>query len=220
MTATKKNPVLKQELKLAVSRAVRELRERHPQKPTQEMLAARIHMDPSYWGDLERGERALTLYNLWRMAEALEISPIHLVRIIYNRHAEIRKKRARVPALFPRELKRLREVMDLSPAMMWIADPNQRTLYCNRPLLDFMGVAFETVADLGWKEMLHPDDLEKQLTQNKKAYAHREPFLSRFRMRCADGQYRAVVQHAVPQVTLKGVFLGMMGTMIEDPAGH
>lgn len=211
---------LKRELRQALSEALRQLRERLPHKPTQEILAGTVGMDRSYWGDLERGERSLTLFNLWRMATALGVSPSRMVLAIDRNYRRISGSGEGAPPQTPLNgtIKRLRDFMDESPEMKWLSDTRARTLYCNRPLRRLVGV--EHVEGLGWQGLFHPDDLAKYLAKSKPAFARREPYLSRYRMRCAEGKYRLLVQHAVPQFTPKGIFIGYLGTIIEDPNGN
>jgi transcriptional regulator with XRE-family HTH domain len=52
---------------------LRELRQE--QGMTQEAVAFRAGLSPNYVGDVERGERNLGLENIYRLADALGISP-------------------------------------------------------------------------------------------------------------------------------------------------
>lgn len=205
--------VFRQELQQALGRALKQLRRGHPKKPSQEEMAQVIGMDRTYWGDLERGERSLTLFNLWRVAEAFAMSPSRLVMAIDKQLRRVPRDRV---APEEKTRKQLFEFMDLSPEMKWLADAGQNTLYCNAPLRRYLGPG-ASVEGHTWRELLHPDDRERHFTENKKAYARREPYWSRYRMRRADGEYKSMVQHAVPQFTPKGVFIGFLGTIIQEP---
>jgi PAS domain S-box-containing protein len=210
---------LRECLHQALSETLRELRERRPGKPSQEALADEIGMDRSYWGDLERGERSLTLYNLWRIAQALRVSPSRLVLDIDRRYRELCAPREKTPGpkFFKAELKKLRAFMDQAPSMKWFADRDQKNAYCNPPLLEFMGCTLEQVAGAGWRNFVHPADLERYEAVSAKPYARREPYVAQYRIRRASGEYVWMAQQAVPQFTAKGVFLGFLGIMIPIP---
>lgn len=209
---------MKRGLRQALGRALRELRASHKQS-TQETLANHVGMDRSYWAYLERGDRSTGLFGLWQLAGALGISPASLVRAIdkhYRQMDGLLTVTPRTPV--DNAIKSLRDFMDQSSDMMWFGSPHAKTAYCNVPMLHYLGL---TLADLegksAWQEVIHPDDRQQYVAKNSKAYACREPHLSRYRMRGADGQYRTFVEHAVPQFTAKGLFIGFLGTMIQEP---
>src|SRR5215469_11709757 len=178
-------------------------------------MAEAIGMDRSYWGDLERGERAPTLYNLWRMAMALDTSPSRLVLAIDQRYQRIRKGTIKLQTPTEQQLAHLRQFMDEAYTMKWLANPQRENIYCNKPLLDWLGRKLEEIQGNGWKKLMHPEDRNRDDGQNARRYARREPYVSRYRMLRADQTYQCVAQQAVPMYTPKGVFLGFMGTMIE-----
>lgn len=219
---TSDEEVLRQQLQQALSAALRELRHRMPGKPSQEVVADRVGMERSYWGDLERGERALSIFSLWRMAQALGTSPSRLVLAIDRHYRRMHPQRAAAaPVKFAPQLKRLRTLMDQVPIMQWLGGGQGQNLYCNRPLLDYMGSTLEQVQGDGWREFVHPEDCEKHFAKNAKDYARRQPYSSRYRLRRADGEHPWVAEHAIPQFTSKGVFMGFLGTLIviADPQG-
>lgn len=217
---TSERTKLKRELRQAVSEALRQLREKIPHKPSQEILAGTVGMDRSYWGDLERGERSLTLFNLWRLSLALGVSPSRLVLVIDKCYRRISGSPEAMPPRTPLEeaLQRLRDFMDQASNMKWLGSASQMTLYCNKPLLDYLGVAH--LEGRAWREWVHPDDAAKYIAKHAKAIARREPHISRYRLRGGDGQYRLFVESAMPQFTPKGVFIGYLGTMIPEPENN
>jgi len=58
---------------MAFGRRVRELRLQEQPKLTQEALAHRVGLDRSYVGQIERGEKNITLDNIFRIADALDV---------------------------------------------------------------------------------------------------------------------------------------------------
>ena len=63
-----------------LGRRVREYRRALAASVSQEQLADRAGLHRTYVGHVERGEVNLTVYNLTRLAAALEVDPAELVR--------------------------------------------------------------------------------------------------------------------------------------------
>lgn len=169
-------------------------------------------MDRSYWGDLERGERTASLASLWLLAEGLKIPLSRLAVAVEKHFDEIRNHQVTAPR--PRLLpKHLRKFMDASQEMKWFIDRDLNNVYCNRLLLDYMGVSLEETLGNNWTSSIHPEDLPKLLEHRKKGYARREAWITRYRIRRSDGKFAWIQQEAVPQSTKKGIFIGYLGTM-------
>jgi PAS domain S-box-containing protein len=89
-----------------------------------------------------------------------------------------------------RELdERLRAMADAAPILIWETDENG-VIFLNRYYLDFFGVSFESVREMGWAEFLHPDDASGYETTWREAMKQRQPYTYDCRFRRADGQYR------------------------------
>lgn len=54
-------------------------RHRHEKLMTQEELAERASLHANYIGSLERGERNVSLFNIWRIASGLDLSAAELL---------------------------------------------------------------------------------------------------------------------------------------------
>lgn len=57
---------------------------RHRLGISQEELAFRAGLDRSYFGAVERGDRNITVKNIWRIALALESRPSELFKVAEN----------------------------------------------------------------------------------------------------------------------------------------
>lgn len=58
---------------------------RHERLMTIEQLAELAGLHPNYVGSVERGERNLSLFNIWRIAAGLEVTAMQLVEALPKR---------------------------------------------------------------------------------------------------------------------------------------
>ncbi len=69
--------------------------------------------------------------------------------------------------------------------------------------------------EIGWIEVLHPDEVERCRDAYVKAFDQREPFQMEHRLRRHDGEYRWMVSAGVPRFNVDGSFVGYIGTAID-----
>jgi PAS domain S-box-containing protein len=110
---------------------------------------------------------------------------------------------------------RFRLMADAAPVLIWVSDEQKRGIYFNEGWLRFTGRPIEKELGEGWLESIHPDDLERAATTCQRAFEHGEPFRMEFRMRRADGEYRWILDHAVPRFTQEGKLAGYIGSCID-----
>jgi PAS domain S-box-containing protein len=84
---------------------------------------------------------------------------------------------------------RLSAIADAAPILIWETDENG-VIFFNRYYLDFFGVSFEKVREMGWVKFLHPDDASGYKTTWREAMKQRQSYTHDCRFRRADGQYR------------------------------
>ncbi|HET8893444.1 MAG TPA: ATP-binding protein [Gaiellaceae bacterium] len=80
---------------------------------------------------------------------------------------------------------RYRQLADAMPQIVWAADPDGRTIYCNQRWFDYTGLAPKDIGTFDWRTVVHPDDA----AWNEMLEAG-EPIELEFRFRAADGGYR------------------------------
>ena len=84
------------------------------------------------------------------------------------------------------------------PQMIWISHGVGRLDYCNRHWVDYTGVY---VGDRGvdaWKDVVHPDDQERCLSQWRDAANRNQEYIAENKLRRADGTYRWHLERATP----------------------
>jgi len=103
---------------------------------------------------------------------------------------------------------------DTLPVMLWSARPDLSCARVNRAWLDFTGLAAGQALGAGWARVVHPEDLPRWLDACVRAFDAREEFEIEYRMRRHDGEYRWVLDRAVP-VFEGHAFTGYAGACID-----
>ncbi len=110
---------------------------------------------------------------------------------------------------------RFRVMADAAPVMIWTDDATGRTTYFNKPWLDFTGREIDQELGFGSRESLHPDDLPKFVEAYEAARSGRSAFQTDYRLRRHDGEYRWVLETAMPRFTESGEFEGFIGSVVD-----
>ena len=93
-----------------------------------------------------------------------------------------------------------RLMADFAPVMIWLAGADRKSVYFNRLWLEFTGRPLDAELGFGWTEGIHPEDRERCLAAQARAFAAREPFEIEYRLLRADGEYRWLVDKGVPLI--------------------
>jgi PAS domain S-box-containing protein len=100
----------------------------------------------------------------------------------------------------------LQSSCNASPFPMWSARAieGKRFDYVNASWLKFTGRNSEQERDHGWRDLVHPDDLQSCLSAFSEALRSRQPYSCEFRLRRHDGHYRWMLEQAWPDSTEPG----------------
>ncbi len=104
-----------------------------------------------------------------------------------------------------------RTLADSGKALIWTTDSSGVCDYVNLPWLRFTGRTLGEECGGGWLERVHPADRERCVEVRGKAFAGREGFTQKFRLRRADGEYRWMEDQGTPRFDTTGEYLGHIG---------
>jgi two-component system CheB/CheR fusion protein len=91
-----------------------------------------------------------------------------------------------------------RLIVERSPLLIRRADRDARCDYFNERWLTFTGRTIAQELGDGWRQDVHPEDVERCVATIRDHVARQAPFEMEYRLRRHDGQYRSLVEFAVP----------------------
>jgi PAS domain S-box-containing protein len=106
-------------------------------------------------------------------------------------------------------------VADSAPMLVWMSGTDKLCTYFNKGWLDFRGRTLEQELGEGWIAGIHPEDLERLLSNYAQAFQARSEFRQEYRLRRNDGQYRWILDFGVPRYCADGSFCGYIGSCID-----
>ncbi|HEV7913069.1 MAG TPA: PAS domain-containing sensor histidine kinase [Albitalea sp.] len=110
---------------------------------------------------------------------------------------------------------RLRWITDAAPVMLWMAGPDKRLEWFNRPWLEFTGRTLEQERGAGWLDGVHIEDLERCAGIYQASFDARQRFSMDLRVRHHDGGHRWIMVTGVPRHGAGGDFLGYTGSCVD-----
>jgi len=110
---------------------------------------------------------------------------------------------------------RFRNMADTAPAMLWVTEPDGSCSFMSHGWYAYTGQADDAGLGFGWLDAVHPDDRDKVAAGFLAASGERNPFEHEHRVRCADGEYRWVIDTGNPRFANDGTFLGYIGSVID-----
>jgi PAS domain S-box-containing protein len=107
-----------------------------------------------------------------------------------------------------------RLMADFAPVMIWLAGPDRKSVYFNRPRLEFTGRRLEDQLGLKWCDGIHPDDRDDCIAAYKTGFETQAPFEIQYRLRRADGEFRWLLDKGVPLFDA-GRLAGFVGSCLD-----
>ena len=110
---------------------------------------------------------------------------------------------------------RFRHMADNAPVMIWLTEPDGACTYLSRSWYEFTRQTPKTGLGFGWLDATHPDDRQYVYDAFIVANEKGEAFRLEYRLRRQDGEYRWMIDSAVPRLSPNGEFLGYIGSIID-----
>ena len=108
---------------------------------------------------------------------------------------------------------RFRTVADSAPVLIWMAGPDKRRTFFNRPWLEFTGRTVEQEMGDGWARRRALPTIGRAVSRPMPRPSARAARSScEYRLRRHDGEYRWIADHGVPRHDAEGTFTGYIGS--------
>jgi PAS domain S-box-containing protein len=108
---------------------------------------------------------------------------------------------------------RYRDLADAMPQIVWTARPDGYLDYYNRRWFEYTGISkAQTYSPDGWKTVLHPDDAETCMDKWYEAVRSGQAYVTEYRFRQHDGEYRWHLGRALPLRDGNGRIIKWFGT--------
>ncbi|WP_020529055.1 chemotaxis protein CheB [Flexithrix dorotheae] len=111
--------------------------------------------------------------------------------------------------------KRLKILTETAPVMKWLVNEKKHFHFFNNAWLDFTGKEISDVEGQQWFELIHPDDFEKSLKIFDEGFEKKEKFEVVYRLRKKGGNYKWMLNKAVPYFHSSGILEGFVGICID-----
>lgn len=134
----------------------------------------------------------------WHLARIVPIrTEDGTVRMWVGAHIDIHDRKTAEDALQSSE-ERYRSIAESMPAMVTLSSADGTMEFCNKRLLDYMGLTFEAAVGGAWQSIFHPDDYAANIEEWTRGLTAGEAIESEYRARRHDGVYRWHLGRVMP----------------------
>jgi PAS domain S-box-containing protein len=167
-------------------------------------------------GGLERNPAAVRFLEVLGNVTFLE-RPFHPTTLISLARSALRGRRrqyearARLEALRESE-GRFTALAENVSQLAWMAEPDGHVFWYNKRWYDYTGTTLETMQGWGWRNVHHPDHIERVIAEVQANWAQGEPWEGTYLLRSKDGEYRPFLTRAEPIRDEAGRLVRWFGT--------
>ena len=113
----------------------------------------------------------------------------------------------------------VRALLDTVPVLMWSAKPDGKLSYLNQQCVDYTGRTLKDFVNLGWTDLIYPDDLDETLKAWSHATQTSSSYHVKYRLRRADGEYRWFLVRGEPLRDAEGRVIQFYGINVDIDEG-
>jgi PAS domain S-box-containing protein len=107
------------------------------------------------------------------------------------------------------------DVVNAAPIMFWESGSDGKIVYFNQYCAEFTGMELKGLYQNGWERQIDPIDLKEYSDIFQRAMIGRKAFKIDHRLKNYAGEYRWVMNNAVPYINENGEFSGFRGFCID-----
>ncbi|QDP18544.1 PAS domain S-box protein [Sphingomonas xanthus] len=96
--------------------------------------------------------------------------------------------------------------------LAWMAEADGSIFWYNKRWYDYTGTDFESMQGWGWREVHHPDHIDRVIEEVQRNWAAGEPWEGTYLLRSASGEYRWFLTRAEPIRNEDGELIRWFGT--------
>lgn len=132
------------------------------------------------------------------------------------REAELRREARRSLERLRESEHRFRSMAEAAPILIWMCDREFRCTYLNRRWQEFAGRVFTHAVHMyEWDDLVHPDDKDRVVAVLESSFVERHGYKVEYRLRRYDGEWRTVLDSAVPRDNGMGHVEGYIGSVVD-----
>ena len=98
---------------------------------------------------------------------------------------------------------------------VWLCDAHGRNVYASESFLRLTGITQEECSNLGWGDLLHPDDVQETISAWQACVRSGAAWYREHRFRGTDGQYHPILAQGVPIRAVDSTITGWAGINLD-----
>jgi PAS domain S-box-containing protein len=123
-----------------------------------------------------------------------------------------REGRLRAEAALKESEARFHLLADSIPQLAWMAHPDGWIFWYNQRWYDYTGTTLEEMEGWGWRQIHHPDHIDRVVARIQRSWETGEPWEDTFPLKGRDGSWRWFLSRALPVHDAEGCVARWFGT--------